>query len=66
MTRIHVSNQGPIAPLVLSIDGHMKKTPGALVDLRVLYAQESDQEKSYAADSGIIVQWLWLEYNNLW
>ena len=34
MTRIQVSNQGPMGPLILSIDGHMKKTSGWLVDLK--------------------------------
>ena len=34
MTRIQASNQGPMGPLILSIDGHMKKTSGSLVDLK--------------------------------
>ena len=34
MTRIQASNQGPMGPLILSIDGHMKKTSGLLVDLK--------------------------------
>ena len=34
MTRIQVSYQGPMVPLDLSIDGHMKKTSGSLVDLK--------------------------------
>ena len=34
MTRIQVSDQGPMGPLILSIDGHMKKTSGLLVDLK--------------------------------
>ena len=40
-----MSDHGPMGPL-LSIDGHMKKTFGSLVDLkggfRVLYVQESE------------------------
>ena len=44
MTRIQMNDQGPMGPLILSIDGHMKKTSCSLVDLRVLYVQESDQE----------------------
>ena len=34
MKRIQVSDQGPMGPLVLSIDGHMKKTSGSLVGLK--------------------------------
>ena len=34
MRRIQASNQGPMCPLVLSIDGHMKKTSDSLVDLK--------------------------------
>ena len=34
MTRIQMSDQGPIGSLILSIDGHMKKTSGSLVDLK--------------------------------
>ena len=34
MTRIQVSDQGLMGTLVFSIDGHMKKTSGSLVDLK--------------------------------
>ena len=34
MTRTQVSYQGPMGLLTLSIDGHMKKTSGLLVDLK--------------------------------
>ena len=34
MTRIQVRDQGPMDPLVLSIDRHMKKTSGSLVDFK--------------------------------
>ena len=40
MTRIQVSSQGPMGPLALSIDSHMKKTSGSLVDLKGAYVQE--------------------------
>ena len=34
MTKIQVSDQGPMCPLVLSIDSHMKKPSGMIVDLK--------------------------------
>ena len=52
MTRVQVSYQGPMGPLILSIDGHMKKTSGSPVDLRVLYVQESNQEKVWCCRLG--------------
>ena len=67
MTRIQVSNQGPMSSLFLSFDGHMKKTSGLLVDLNgAVCTRIKSGKQSYAADLSLIGQWLWLEYNNSW
>ena len=57
-----MSDQGPMGPLVLSIDGHMEKTSGSLVDVKGAVCTRIRSGKVL----GIIFQWLWLEYNNLW
>ena len=66
MTKIQVSHQGPMGPLILSIDGHMKKTSGLLV---VLYVQESDQEKVLCCRLGYYCSMALVGihcYNNSW
>ena len=46
MTMIQVSYQGPMGPLVLTIDGHMKKTFGSLMGLKGTVCTRIRSEKS--------------------
>ena len=55
MTRILVSNQGPMGPIVLSIDGHMKKTSGSLVDLKSAVCTRIRSGKSLVLQTRVLL-----------
>ena len=55
MTRIQVSDQGLMDTLVLSIDGHMKKTSGSLMDLKGAVCTRIRSEISFVLPSRVLL-----------